>query len=103
MLEERGMPLKAEHALYASQIRHGEISQTNKFMDFWMACEEGYEDVVRVFLESGVSVDEPSSSRKTSKSLTLTLTFTLTLTSELSGGRGGGGGGGGERGGERGG
>ena len=68
MLEERGMPLKAEHALYASQIRHGEISQTNKFMDFWMACEEGYEDVVRVFLESGVSVDEPSSSRKTSNS-----------------------------------
>ena len=90
MLEERGMPLKAEHALYASQIRHGEISQTNKFMDFWMACEEGYEDVVRVFLESGVSVDEPSSSRKTSKSLT----STLTLTSELGGGRGGGGGGG---------
>ena len=33
-----------------------------------MACEEGYEDVVRVFLESGVSTDEPSSSRKTSKS-----------------------------------
>ena len=27
MLEERGMPLKAEHALYASQVRFGAIKQ----------------------------------------------------------------------------
>ena len=65
MLEERGMPLMADYPLYAQQLRSGALGDRSKFLDFWMACEEGYEEVVRVFLESGMSTDEANVSRKT--------------------------------------
>ena len=40
-----------------------------QFLDFWVACEEGYDEIVRVYCESGADINEEALGRQTSEAL----------------------------------
>ena len=70
MLEDRGLRLSTLYPLFGQQLRNGRVNLRvsrpqvgagenikggSHFLDFWMACEEGYVDAVKAYLESGVA------------------------------------------------
>lgn len=69
MLEDRGLSVVALHSLFAQQIINKELGNgASTFLDFHVACEEGYIEVVRVFCVSGVDVEEAVVGRRTKES-----------------------------------
>jgi ankyrin repeat protein len=69
MLEDRGLPVVSSHSHFAQQILNKELCNVaSSFLDFHVACEEGFIEVVRVFCESGVDIEEAAVGRRTKES-----------------------------------
>ena len=66
MLEMRGLSVSTDFTFFSQQLINGDLSPgVTIFLDFHMACEEGYSDVVKIYCESGVDIEEDKISRKT--------------------------------------